>query len=152
MSEEKGRSPVQLMIHAIKKEKNNAERLALMAERFRPYNQKLSRVLDEIAEEESLASVKLGQWFEERFGFKPPVDDLGMTCDSEWLDGEEHFFVTDEDASDRLIWRAFKEEMDSYLFFKEASSESCDSRTHDLYQKVADYELDHAQALQYLAG
>ena len=143
-------SPDEVLAMAIGVEGTNAARYAIWADRFRPYNEDVSELFDELAEEEKLYQKKLMDIFTERYGNKKVVVDperISKVVKDSNLD-LEHFFVLDEKMEKGLLLEAMKAEFETFVFFKQALLSTKDPRLLELYNKLADFEEQHVNELK----
>jgi len=142
-------APDEVLAIAIGVEGTNAARYAIWADRIRPYNEDVSELFDELAEEEKLYQKKLTDMFTERYGKKKVLvdpDRISKVVKDSNLD-LEHFFVLDEKMEKGILLEAMKAEFETFVFFKQALLSTKDPRLMELYNKLADFEKQHVDEL-----
>lgn len=130
---------------AIKIEDKNAIRYAEWADRFRPFNEKISRLLEEMSQEEILHKSKLEHLFYRIFHFDPSQVKVPVIRENieEPKLPDEHFFVIDDAMSEELLYVALTAEIDARCFYKRALSQTNDPSLRKLYRLLSDFEDEH---------
>jgi len=143
-------SPEEVLSMAINIEGSNASRYSVWADRFRPYNPDVSKLLDELAEEEQIYQKRLSDIFKEKYGEKKvksnPVRISKIVEDSSH--DLDHFFVTDESMGKRILLSALKSEFETFVFFKQALLNTKDEKLAKLFNLLADFEEEHIREIR----
>ncbi len=128
----------------------NASRYRVWADQFLPYNDKVSSLLEELALEEEVSTDRLKMIYKQKSGKDSVAVDpqrIERIFNDEDAD-QNHFFVVDEDQGKRILLDALKTEFESFVFFKQAGLKTDDTNLAGVYDKLADFEEDHAREIR----
>jgi len=136
---------------AIKIEDNNANQYAEWADRFRPFNDEVSRLLDKLSQEEILHKSKLEHLFYRKFRYDPSQVRIPVISDAIEKPElpTEHFFVVSDDMAKKILLAAFTTEIEARRFYERALSQTTDLSLTEVYHILSDYEDEHVRKLEY---
>lgn len=128
----------------------NSTRYRVWADQFRPYNDKVCSLLEELSLEEEMSTNRLKKIYMQRCGKSSKTPDpkrLEKIFKDDDTD-QDHFFVVDDTQGKRILLDALKSEFESFVFFKQAGLNTKDASLSGLFDKLADYEEEHVREIK----
>lgn len=140
-------STQEFLLRAIANEAKNTAQFHEWSSRFLPYNNKISQLLDGLAEEESAHQKILEEWYRNLFGeLVPPIESCENYESIEDLPGlQEHFFVINSHMAFEILQLVLENKEKARLFYETALEQISQADLKLIYKKKVLFECDHVQ-------
>lgn len=143
-------TPLQALQAAIAMERRNTALYENLAQAFGSYDEKVSEVFADMAQEEIAHRLELEAYLRREFPGESPTDrddpDIYEVIEAPDLD-EPEAFIFDNVTVKRAIQMAEHAEADAYFFYQTISQQLCDEGLRALCEHMAKVEAEHRDAL-----
>lgn len=140
---------------AIAIEQHNGLLFRQWANRFLTYDQNVSQLLLDLANEEHDHEKILSQMFQDRYGTQVPsvMQPKEMKSYLEGLENiKEHFFVVNLMMAKTLLKTVLEIEQYTRKFYADLLNSTSDDELRAIYQRLYKFEQEHEQVLQRRIG
>jgi rubrerythrin len=135
---------------AIGIEDANAEHYEEWADRFRPFNEEVSELLDELVGEEKEHGDALRKLYREQYG--EPIRKIDPEEVEERIENpqelEDHFFVINKTMAKDILQAALTTELKARRFYAEVLEWTSDPELLKVYKPLAAFEEEHVRVIK----